>query len=477
VQLGVDAGLYSARGIMIGPSGKYHQTTADSTVDGYFRSGYIYDTGDRKTDILGDPVPPNRSYFEWQHQQQIGDHFTLAGQLNYWSDSEILRDFRHQEYYAVQQPDSFLEAAYTSDNYSLSAFTRVNPNTYFRMTERLPEIRYDLMPDALPLGFYQRFNSSAAVLEAPAFGNTPSYRTDRLDAYYGLERPFTPVPWFNFTPVAGGRVTYYDNATGGRDTYTRTIGEVGFDAHLLSNGTFDYKNPVWDIDGLRHIFEPKLSYRYAPEANKGQQYIPPIDTEAFTTYLPPLSIADSRNIDTLSSLNTLRLQFNNTLQTRDDTYGSRNLAELNFAADYRFNEVVGQKALSDIYTEFALTPAPWLRWDVFNRFNPHLPQQQEFNTGLEIFDQEWWKLKFATHYLRDNYQEYYVEYHQRLNEVYDATVLLRYDALNRRFNEQTYGISQRLGQTWAVRYEVSFYRGQTREGAFALNIEVELLKF
>ena len=33
------------------------------------------------------------------------------------------------------------------------------------------------------------------------------------------------------------------------------------------------------------------------------------------------------------------------------------------------------------------------------------------------------------------------------------------------------------GQTWAVRYEVSFYRGQTREGAFALNVEVELLKF
>ena len=476
-KLGADVGLYSSRGVMAGPSGRYHAVGGDSSVDGFFRSGYIYDNGDRKTDVLGRPVPPDRAYFEWQHQQQIGEHFTLTGEFNYWSDSEVLRDFSHKEFYAVQQPDSFLEAAYTGNNYSLSAFTRVNPNTYFRMQERLPEIRFDLMPAAVPLGFYERFNASAAVLEAPAFSTTPSLRTNRLDAYYGLERPIAPTPWLAFTPVAGGRVTYYTNATGGKDTYTRTLGEIGFDSHLLSSGTFDYKNPVWDVDGLRHIFEPKLSYRYAPEAGNGRAYIPPIDRRVFSTNLQPLSIADSRNPDDLSALNTLRLQFNNTLQTRDSTYGSRNLAALNFAADYRFDRAAGQKPLSDIFTEFALTPAPWLRWEVFNRFDPHTPSQQELNTALEIKDQDWWRLRFSSHFLKANYEEYYLEYRQRLNEVFDVTGLWRYDAHNHRFNEQSYGVWQRLGQTWAVRYEVSFFNGQRREGHVALNVEVELLKF
>ena len=91
--------------------------------------------------------------------------------------------------------------------------------------------------------------ASAAVLQADAFGPTPALKTNRLDAYYGLERPINPTPWLNFTPVAGGRVTYYTDALGGKDTYTRTIGEVGFDAHLLASGTFDYKNPVWEVDG------------------------------------------------------------------------------------------------------------------------------------------------------------------------------------------------------------------------------------
>ena len=477
VNLGADVGLYSARGVMAGPSGRYHRADDTSAVDGFFRSGYINDRGDRRTDVLGAPVPRDRSYFAWEHRQQVGEHFTLNGEFNYWSDSEILRDFEHNRFDRVQQPDSFLEAAYTGDNYSLSAFARVHPNSYHRVQERLPEVRFDLFPTALPLGFNERFNASAAVLQADAFGTDPALRTNRLDAYYGLERPIAPVPWFSFTPVAGGRVTHYTDAMGGKDNYTRTIGELGFDARLLASGTFDFKNPIWEIDGLRHLVEPKLSYRYAPKADVGRAFIPAIDRRVFSTYLQPLSIGDSRNLDDLTALNTLRLSLGNTLQTRDRTYGSRNLATLNFAADYRFDHPAGQRALSDIYTEFALTPAPWLRWEVFHRFDPHMPSQQELNTALELVDQEWWSLRLATHYLRGNYEEYYLAYRQRLNEAWDVTGLWRYDARNRRFNEQSYGFWQRLGQTWAVKYEVSWFNGPRRESSFALNIEVELLKF
>lgn len=478
VKLGADVGLYTLRGVMAGPSGTYRRADAAGSVDGYFRSGYIYDAGgNRQNDILGVPVPHNRSYFEWQHQQKAGDHFTLNGQFNYWSDSEVLRDFNHREFDQAQQPDSFLESAYTGDNYSLSAFARVHPNKYHRVAERLPEVRFDLMPLALPLGFVERFSASAAVLQADAFGTDPRLHTNRLDAYYGLERPLAPTPWFAFTPVAGARVTHYTDALGGRDQYTRTLGEVGFDAHLLASRTFDYKNEIWEIDGLRHLVEPRLSYRYAPEAANGRAYIPPIDRRVFSTYLQPLSIGDSRNLDDLTALNTLRLSLDNTLQTRDHAYGSRNLAALNFAADYRFDRPAGTHALSDIYTEFALTPAPWLRWEVFHRFDPNRASQQELNTALEIADQDWWSARIATHFLKNNYEEYYLECRRRLNEVCDVTALWRYDAINHRFNEQSYGLWQRLGQTWAVKYEVSWFKGPRRESAFALNLEVDLLKF
>jgi len=478
VKLGADVGLYSARGVMAGPSGTYARADADGFVTGYLRSGYIYDAGgNRGTDVLGAPVPHHRSYLEWRHQQKAGDHLSLNGQFNYWSDSEIVRDFNHKEFDRVQQPDSFLEAAYTGDNYVFSAFTRVHPNSFHRVQERLPELRFDLLPIALPLGFHELFAASAAVLQADAFGSEPKLRTNRLDACYGLGRTIAPVPWFALTPVAGGRVTRYTDARGGKDTYTRTLGEIGCDARLLASRTFDYQNEVWEVDGLRHLVEPKLSYRYAPKADDGRAFIPPIDARAFSTYLRPLSIGDSRNIDDLTALNTLRLALDNILQTRDPAYGSRNLASLSFAADYRFDRPAGTRALSDIYTELALTPAPWLKWSVFHRFDPHALTQQELNTALELVDQEWWSARLATHYLKNNHEEYFLEYRQRLNEVWDVTGIWRYDARHSRFNEQSYGVWQRLGQTWTVKYEVSWFNGPRRESSFALNVEVELLKF
>lgn len=477
VDLGADVGLYSSRGVMAGPSGSYHRASERGAVDGFFRSGYINDSGDRDTDVLGRPVPRDRDYFTWEHRQTYGEHFTLDGSFNYWSDSEVLRDFRHKEFDRVQQPDSFLEAAWLDGNHALSAFARFHPNRYHRVQERLPELRYELLPSALPLGAYQRFTASAAVLESDAFGTDSRDHTDRFDAYYGLSRPVAPTPWFAFTPVAGGRVTHYTDALGGKDDYTRTIGEVGFDARLLASGVFDYRNEIWEIDGLRHLVEPKLSYRYAPKADRGRAYIPPIDRRVFSTYLQPLSIGDSRNLDDLDALNTLRLAFNNTLQTRDAQYGSRNLAALNFAADYRFDPAAGQRNLSDLYTELALMPAPWVRFEIFHRYDLHSPRLQEFNTGLTLIDQEWWTLRLATHFLRDNYDEYFLEYRRRLNEAFDVTALWRYDARNNRFNEQSYGVWQRLGQTWAVKYEVSFFDGPRRESSFALNLEIELLKF
>ena len=119
-------------------------------------------------------------------------------------------------------------------------------------------------------------------------------RSRRLDAYYGLERPLTTGDWFAFTPVAGGRFTHYASTQGATTSggTTRVLGEVGFDAAVRSSGTFAYRNDAWRIDGLRHLFTPRLSYRDIPAIDQGRARIPAIDREAFATYLQPLGLGD-----------------------------------------------------------------------------------------------------------------------------------------------------------------------------------------
>jgi len=477
MKLGLDLGIYTARGLMIGPSGTYHGAQGDTAYHGYFRSGYIRDSGDRSTDILGQPVPPSRGYVEWEHQQQLTGTVTLVGEFNYWSDSEILRDFRPKEFFAVQEPDSFLESVHTGGNEFLSLFGRFQPNAFNPVQQRLPELRFDLLPLAVGAGIYEQFNSSIAVLREVPPGGGPILDSTRFDAFYSLSRTFLPQPWLSFTPVAGGRLTYYDQATGGRSTYTRALGEVGFDAALRSSAVYDYKNETWGIDGLRHLLTPRLGYRYIPEASKGQAYIPAIDRETFNTYLPPLDLGAVRSIDELHATNTLRVGLDNTLQTRDPVYGSRDLVVLNLASDYHFQREPGQDDWSDLHIEAAFMPARWMQLDLYQSFSTENLTMTQFNTGLTFHDGNQWSVRFSNSYLRDQLSAYYVECRGRLNEAYEAIARVQYDARTHLLNEQFYGIRQNLSNLWLVEYAVTIYDGPRRESPVGFTVQVQGIGF
>ncbi len=477
LNLGGDVGVFTARGLLAGPGGDYLFQSGDDTAAGRFSSGFIHDYGDRKTDLLNRPIPADRGYFEWSHQQTIGDRLTLTGQFNWWKDSDVLRDFRSNQFYPVQQPDSFLEGDYAGDNYYLSAFTRLDPNNFEIVQQRLPEIRFDLLPTPIGGGIYERFNSGYAALREDSLFSGPTLRSDRFDAYYALERPIAATDWLTLTPVAGGRLTYYANATGGRSDYTRWLGEVGLDANLRASAIFDYRNDLWGINGLRHLLTPRISYRYIPEADRGQQYIPPIDRTVFSTNLEPLDLGSIRNIDQLHGTNTLRLGLDNLLQTRDAQYGSRDLVSLNLASDFNFSTKPGQRRWSDVYTEFSLTPARWLKFDLYQRLSPRTLKMHELNTGLELTDNDWWSLKLSTVYLQEQLEEYYVDYERRLNEVWRAFALVRYDARAGRWDEMAYGLRQNLRNTWNIRYELSWNQGNRRESSFGMSIAVDLIRF
>ncbi len=482
LRLGPDLGVYTSRGLMAGPAARYDNADDPEMLSGSFHSGYIRDHGDRKTDLLGRPIQPDRAWAEWQHRQQLAPNLTLAAQFNWWKDSEVVRDFRPRAFFPVQEPDSFVEAVYGGENYFVSAFARVQPNRFHRVQERLPELRFDLLPLALPGGFVERFDASAAALrEDPVGGVGAALRSERLDAYYQLTRPIAATEFLAFTPVAGGRVTHYTGQRGATrpspGSYTRTLGELGLDAALRASGTFDYKNPAWKIDGLRHLVTPRVSYRYSPEADAGRGRIPRIDRESFSTYLQPLGLGDRRDIDDLHATNTLRLGLDNLLQTRDAQEGSRDLVMLNVATDLRFRRPPGVRDFSEVHTELALTPARWLQVDVYQSFAPRSLTLREFNSGVTLRDGRAWSVRFSNNFLRRQLEDYAIDGRLRLNERFEALTRLHYDARKRRFNEQAYGVAQNLGNTWLVSYVVSLYEGRRRESSFGFSVQVDTVRF
>ncbi len=487
IRLGPDIGLYTSRGLMFGPAARYSDPDDTGRLRGHLRSGYIRDNGSKGTDLVGRPVQEDRAFVEWQHEQVVAENLTLAAQLNWWKDSEVLRDFRPRAFFPVQEPDTFIESVYSGPNYFLTGFARVQPNNFQVVQQRLPEIRFDLLPIALGHGFYERFHASAAMLREDPLPTGPlnpgpragRLSSDRVDGYYALERPFAPTNWFTVTPVAGGRITYYANSEGGVRTgnYTRVLGELGLDAALRASGTFDYRNPAWKIDGLRHLTTPRVSYRYIPEAERGRDRIPNIDREAFSTYLPTLGLGDVRHIDDLHATNTLRLGLDNILQTRDAAQNTRDLVALNIANDFRFKRRPGERDVSEIHTELSLMPATWLQVDVYQSFAPQSMRLREFNSAVTIRDGRAWELRLASNFLRNQIEDYAIDGRVRLNEAYQAVTRLHYDVRRRRFNEQIYGIAHNVGNTWLVSYNVSLYSGRRRESSFGFSVRVDTVRF
>jgi LPS-assembly protein len=480
VHFGGDLGLYSRRGIMIGPAARYNATDDPNRLRGQFRSGYINDHGDKKTDLLGRPIAEERAFAEWQHQQMVAPNLSLNAQLNWWKDSEVVRDFRPRAFFPVQEPDTFVESVYNGENYFVSVFARFQPNRFHRVQERLPEVRFDLLPRAMGNGFYDRFSASAASLREDPILTGTQLRSDRLDAFYSIMRPFALRDWLAFTPIASGRLKHYTNNEGAgvsSGNYTRVLGEVGADLAVRGSGVFEYKNRQWKIDGLRHLVTPRLSYRYIPEAAKGRARIPQIDREVFSTYLQPLGLGDARNIDDLHATNTLRLGIDNVLQTRDPLLGSRDLLVFNVANDFRFRRRPGERDVSEIHTEVALMPARWLQVDVYQSFAPQSFTLREFNSGITVRDGTAWSVRFGNNFLRREIQDYSIDGRMRINERFEALTRLHYDARRSRFNEQAYGISQNLGNTWLISYTVSLYSGRRRESNFGFNVQIDTVRF
>jgi len=329
------------------------------------------------------------------------------------------------------------------------------------------------------LRLYQRghLNLARLVENDPTTG--PTLRSDRIDAYYGLTRPISPREWLTVKPVAGVQVTHYgrtlEESNGG--DYTRTLGEVGFDADVRASATYAYQNKRWKVDGLRHLVTPRLSYRYIPKADRGRGRIPQIDRRAFSTYLQPLGLGDQRNVDELTATNTLRLRIDNTLQTRDPEYGSRDLVDFNLGADVRFERDVGARTLSDLHTELGLMPATWLRFDLYQRYSTQDGKLRELNTGLTVTNSEWWSLRLGTHYLENNIEEYVADGAFRIDERFEAFARMHYDSRQARFVQQTYGVRQTLDRLWTLTYGLNFYEGRRREGSFGFVVEIETAAF
>ncbi|MBQ6704400.1 MAG: LPS assembly protein LptD [Opitutales bacterium] len=502
---GVLLDFYERSGILAGPAATYD--TYDSAfplkMRGHFRSGYINDTANREDDIYGNAIGGRRGFIDWFHKQHL-ERIEVSASIHKWSDSEVMRDFRPKIYDENQNPDSYIEFVLPDDYFYASAFTRLHLNDYQNVQQRLPELRFDLQPTPLgKTGIYQHFSASYAFLREESSDQYDFFRygvigndgpdaleSSRANVYIGWTAPIKFGNFGSFTPVLGVMTTCYGETIGANpeETYTRTLGQVGFDMEFVISGTNNYRNETWGINGLRHILRPVLQYRYIPNPTVGDHRIPAIDREIYLSRPTIIDLSDNRAIDQLYDEHVFRIGLENLFQTRADGYGSRDLVELNIYQDFRKTYRPGDtRTLSDNFIDLNVTPADWVSFNVSHRMDVYDFSTNALTTGMTLTDGDVWKASFGTIHLYKNpypsaygesrARQLYAGIDYRLNTFWAAFAHWRFDDLRNEMTDQVYGVRQRLGNIWEIEYSVRHRRNAGDDSDFSFNVGASLMLF
>lgn len=376
-------------------------------------SYYLHDNNPQ-IDTFGPPPPANRQVAWFTYQAAPFTNLTLKSAVRYQSDADVMKEFFERLYDQNPEPSTFFDVEKSWQNWSLDAYAQPRVNDFFETVERLPDVKLT--------GYRQQLGNSPVYYESESsFGYfhrvfadtngpvTPDFAAARGDTYHQLTLPQTLLGWLNFTPRMGGRFTYYSQATGPgattREQYRgvfNTGAELSFKASRLWPGV---QSKLFDVDGLRHIFEPSVNYVYVPAPSVPPQMLPQFDYEMASLRLLPIEYPDYNAIDSVDSQNVLRLGMRNKLQTkRADglTNTVDNVVDWDVFTDWRLDPRADQTSFSDVESLLAFKPRSWLTLESETRFDPSASRFNLARETLTVTPNSRWSWGLTYYYLRQD---------------------------------------------------------------------------
>lgn len=442
-------GIYRAeRGVDF--LGHYRYILAEDT-RGEMTGRYLHDTT---------PAAPqsNRGEFKWLHDQVLTPTWTFKADVQHQSDRRLRRDFVDTPVLERTErtipSDAFVTQA--TPQYMLLGLgnvTRDLSEVSETRTGRLPEIRFQWLPNPLPGTPLVVEGQTSAVYLTRSRGED----TGRLDFTPGLRLPLALTPWVTATSLVALRETAYTEREGPSGSSQRTLVELG--ERLTSRVARRFDEPGLGLLRLTHVVEPALAYQYIPWTD--QQSLPQFDTTDFvspqnrlTAQLTNRVIARwreaggeirSHEVATLDIVQSWNLQ----PRTREfsDTY-------LTGLAPERVDQAVTvlrplgngfsqvrERGLSNLVLQAGLSPLPGMAFRGTLAFNPEDRRTDGINAGIELRQPDLLTLEAGYTYVRDRQANGVVG---RLEVPVTKTILLdfltRFDAHTTTLLEQSAGL-------------------------------------
>jgi len=325
---------------------------------GDFKFYYTKEKADNS--LQGAPSDFQRYLLRWRHNWFIDPRTNFTAELYKISDEKrkfsdpqtsFLKDYFYREFEKDSQPLSYALMHHNFQYSSLDLLVQGRVNQWYDQLNKLPELKYSL--PSLKVGdtaFYFENSTSFANLNKKATTDpvtTTEQTVTRLDTTNKLSLPMK-VAFLQFTPFAAMRETAYNKGTGSTDYPVRNIFYTGAEATSKFYRIFDLKSNFlgMDINGIRHVITPVVSYAYNHEPTIAADNLKQIDS-----------------VDAIASSNLVNLTLSNKLQTKRkaqtvDFVDAR--VDTSYVLFSKTTEKPGSN-FSDFLFHLKLLPYSWLR--------------------------------------------------------------------------------------------------------------------
>ncbi len=304
------------------------------------------------------PSGENESKYRAQvrHKWDMGNDTIVTLEFNKVRDQNFIKDYFYKEYEEGGSVDNYISVITSKENYTATFLLRKRMDKYFTVVERLPEFDLTIPNTRIfkDLPMYYQSDTSGSYLNKTFEATIPTQKdvnTVRFDSYNQLSYAAKLFGFWNITPYAGTRQTYYSRNKWGDTNLVRGIFQAGLDNSTKFYRIYDVETNVLglDIHRLRHIITPTANFYYTHQPT-----------------ISPDNLNQFDEIDAIDTANGVLLSLENKLQTKwlqGEDYKSVDLATLIISSDYiykfkRHSLDLKTSKFKSVDFQLELTPLP-----------------------------------------------------------------------------------------------------------------------
>lgn len=399
-----------------------------------------------------------------RHNWDVDDDTTIKAEYNRVSDADFLGDYYLREYEKSASTSSYFLFTHLMPFSTFSVLGQKRTNRFLSEVEKLPEAKLDIA--SVEIGesnFYYSGVTSIANLNAKtAAPSDVTNHANRVDNENKLSYP-KKIAFIETSPFVTFRETYYDrDADSSSDDVFRGVFSTGIDMSTKFYRIFETHTNVFnlDINRLRHVITPSISYGYTHEPT-----------------VPSSKLYIFDGVDSISGSNSATLSLENKLQTKR---GDKIVDLLRFLVDspYIFHFEDHGSRFGNINLDLEATPYDWLRFEsdaIYDKDDRAFknagfdfvltgPKEKSFNTGKNDVSAEDEDTDYATFFgagyrwQRNSSNQLTTQLTHRLNKDWKFKVYERWEEETGGLREQEYTIYKNL-HCWQLELTYNVRRG------------------